>query len=217
LARVVEQAMDRDPARRFAAADELARALRTTVPAGEVRLPGPAAGPRPPADVEAATSLTRTYGPRPPRPEPTAPRRRLPARAVVGGGLVAASLVYLVRGPLASDSGAACPAADPPPAGEGAQVVEGDVAGDGCVVQGAYQPQLLDDGTTRMVLTIPLDGVTKQIVLGGPGDGLLLGDWNCDGADTPGLYRSSSGQVQYFDVWPTVEQRTYQPDSITEV
>jgi hypothetical protein len=39
----------------------------------------------------------------------------------------------------------------------------------------------------------------------------VLGDWNCDGVDTPGLYRAV-GDVQYFDAWPRVEQQRYQPD-----
>src|SRR4029453_10551037 len=41
LAAVVERAMERDPERRFASAAALARALRATVPAGDIRLPRP--------------------------------------------------------------------------------------------------------------------------------------------------------------------------------
>lgn len=217
LARVVEQAMDRHPERRFATADELARALRTTVPAGEVRVPGPAATPR--HDTGGGTGLTRTFGPRPPRPQPAEARRRRRVPLVAAVGLVAAGAIYLVRGPLASEEGggADCPVVESPQAGPGGTVVEGDVTGEGCTVAGVFQSQTLPDGSTGMVLTIPLDGVTKQIGMGDVGDQLLLGDWNCDGVDTPGLYRAGTGLVQYFDVWPTVEQRSYQPDSTEEV
>jgi hypothetical protein len=48
--------------------------------------------------------------------------------------------------------------------------------------------------------------------MGDAGDRVVLGDWDCDGDDTPGLYRTATGVVDYFDVWPTVEQRSYQPD-----
>lgn len=219
LARVVEQAMARHPEQRFATADEMARALRATVPAGEARLPGPATAPRVEGD-EPGTGLTRTFGPRPPRPEPSAPgRRRVPLVAVVG--LVAATLLYLVRGPLASDDAggegsADCPGVERPGAVAGGQVVEGDVEGDGCIVYGTYQPQTLPDGSQGMILTIPLEGVDKQIGMGDQGDQLVLGDWDCDGVDTPGLYRTATGVVQYFDVWPEVEQRSYQPSSATQ-
>ena len=117
LARVVEQAMDRDPARRFAAADEMARALRASVPAGDVRVPGPASMGRGMAPADSGAGLTTTFGPRPPRPEPDASGRRrwLPAALVVTG-LVAAGGIALIRGPFASDDDPADCAEDGPPA-----------------------------------------------------------------------------------------------------
>jgi hypothetical protein len=232
LARVVERAMDRRPEDRFATADELARALRTTVPAGEVRVPGPATAaghPRDGGGEGAGTGMTRTFGPRPPRPEPAAPRRRSRARAVAlaVAGVAALGSIALLRGPLASGDGdgdggdggdgageraeTGCPAVASPVPAPGGQVVEGDVGGDGCRVAGVYQPGGLPGGGTAMVLTIRLDGADKRISLGRPGDQLVLGDWNCDGVDTPGLYTAATGEVRYFDVWPTVEQRSYRP------
>ncbi len=218
LARVVEQAMDRDPAQRFAAADEMARALRASVPAGDVRVPGPASMGRGIAPADSGAGLTTTFGPRPPRPEPDASGRRrwLPAALVVTG-LVAAGGIALIRGPFASDDDAADCVEDGPPAQSAtAQVVRGDVDGDGCAVAGVYQLQPLPSGTTGMVLTIPLGGTDKQIGLGEAGDQVVLGDWNCDGVDTPALYRRAAGEVQYFDVWPSVEQRSYQPDAVED-
>ena len=220
LARVVERAMDRAPERRFATADELARALRAAVPAGEVRVPGPATAVRPDAGEpsDPGASLTRSYGPRPPRPardQGPRRRRRRPSGATVGAlvgvVLVAAVAWYVGRGPQPADEASRCAPADPPAADAGAQVVEGDVAGDGCTVRGVYQAQTLPDGGEGMVLTIALGGVSKQIGLGAGGDQLALGDWDCDGTDTPGLYRVAEGVVDYFDVWPTVERRSYRP------
>ena len=225
LARAVERAMARRPDERFASADELARALRTTVPAGEARVPGPATA-RPPGDG-ASTGLTRTFGPRPPRPDAEASRgggrRRLAVLAAVG--LVAAGLIALVRGPLASDDDdgtaqADCPEVPIPDLGSeapDAQVVEGDVTGDGCTVAGVYGRRTLTDGSTAMVLSITLDGDPVQIQLGTVGDQLLLGDWDCDEVDTPGVYQAAAGVVQYFDVWPSVTQQAYPPSASEQV
>ena len=214
LAAVVERAMDRDPERRFASADDLARALRTTLPAGDVRVPGPAAGGA--ADGGDPPGATRTFGPRPPRPEPEGPRRkpgRVPVLAAVGLGV--AGLLFLLRGPLSSDDGDGpdCPEDEPAAASgsRGAVEVEGDPEGDGCPTVGVYQPETVA-GTERMVLSIRIDGDRQRIAIGEPGDQLVLGDWDCDGVDTPGLYRTSAGDVQYFDAWPRVEQQRYQPD-----
>jgi hypothetical protein len=226
LADVVERAMARRPEQRFATADELARALRTTVPADEIRLPGPAApadgpgsgrGVGSPAD-ESDARLTTTFGPRPPRREPEKParrRRRLPL-AVGAVGLAAVGGIAAVRGPLASDSGDldACQEEFAIAGRPDDQTVQGDVDGDGCTVIGSYGLRDLPGGPA-MVLSIPIAGEHQRFAMGVPGDQLVLGDWDCDGVDTPGLYRASQGEVQYFNVWPTVAEQTYRPD-VTE-
>ena len=38
-------------------------------------------------------------------------------------------------------------------------------------------------------------GSVKQFFYGNPGDFPILGDWNCNGVDTPGMYRQSDGFV----------------------
>ena len=43
------------------------------------------------------------------------------------------------------------------------------------------------------------DGVATSFYYGNPGDVPLSGDWNCDGIDTPGLYRQSDGYVYLRD------------------
>ncbi|HZA76667.1 MAG TPA: serine/threonine-protein kinase [Acidimicrobiales bacterium] len=228
LAVVVERAMDRDPEQRFASADDFARALRATLPADEIRLPGPAASPgaalglggEGDAAAGGSAGATRTFGPRPPRREPeVAPRRwgrRIPASAAVV--LAAAGLLFVVRGLVSSDDSddggeaiGACPDVEEPVAGPAALVVAGDPEGDGCPTTGVYQPEDVG-GTERMILTITIDGDSQRIAIGAPGDQLVLGDWDCDGTDTPGLYRAAAGEVQYFDVWPEVERHRYQPD-----
>ncbi len=39
------------------------------------------------------------------------------------------------------------------------------------------------------------DGSTNTFYYGNPGDYPMVGDWDCDGVDTPGLYRQSDGYV----------------------
>ena len=39
------------------------------------------------------------------------------------------------------------------------------------------------------------NGATTSFYYGNPGDYPMVGDWNCDGIDTPGLYRQSDGYV----------------------
>jgi hypothetical protein len=39
------------------------------------------------------------------------------------------------------------------------------------------------------------NGATTSFYFGNPGDFPIMGDWDCDGIDTPGLYRRSDGFV----------------------
>jgi lysophospholipase L1-like esterase len=43
------------------------------------------------------------------------------------------------------------------------------------------------------------DGVATSFYFGDPGDYPVTGDWDCDGTDTPGLYRQSDGYVYLRD------------------
>ncbi len=54
---------------------------------------------------------------------------------------------------------------------------------------------VLHNGTTGQWVYRSLDGTLSSIYYGVPGDVAFMGDWNCDGVDTPGLYRRSDGYV----------------------
>ena len=51
------------------------------------------------------------------------------------------------------------------------------------------------DSASAFWLLLRADGTTAEFTLGDPGDTPLLGDWDCDGIQTPGAYRPSTGQV----------------------
>ena len=53
---------------------------------------------------------------------------------------------------------------------------------------------LVDPSQGRWYLRDEL-GVVSSFFYGAPGDYPFMGDWNCDGIDTPGLYRQSDGFV----------------------
>ena len=52
---------------------------------------------------------------------------------------------------------------------------------------------MLHDPTTGVWRFFNSKGTQGQFYFGNPGDYGFMGDWNCDGVDTPGLYRRSDG------------------------
>jgi hypothetical protein len=56
-------------------------------------------------------------------------------------------------------------------------------------------PAVVHDESTGQWKYFYSNGTTKVIYFGNPGDVGFMGDWNCDGVDTPGLYRQSDGYV----------------------
>jgi len=84
---------------------------------------------------------------------------------------------------------------------EGATELEGDLTGDGCLHQVVW------DGRVMRFWLDPTDPAARRYDFseadGSPAAGqMLLGDWNCDGVDTPALYRPSNGVVAYFSEVP---------------
>ncbi|MGH9137596.1 MAG: hypothetical protein ACRD0G_11195, partial [Acidimicrobiales bacterium] len=104
----------------------------------------------------------------------------------------------------ADDPMPACPATTPPAVPPGGVVVQGDHDGDGCPT-----PAVWADG----VLTI--DG--QRYGIGRPGDEIRLGDWDCDGIDTPRLFRPATGGDLVFNQWPTSELRVISAAPGTEI
>ncbi len=54
---------------------------------------------------------------------------------------------------------------------------------------------MVDPGTGAWHLRDPVAGAITSFLFGNPGDVPFMGDWNCDGVETPGLYRQSDGFV----------------------
>lgn len=202
-----------DPADCRAADDTPAGLQDAPVPAR----PGPSAGSSdgPVLDpgvmgVDAQPRGTRSFGPRPPRPEPASLRRRRLPTGVVVVALVAAAggSALWARGrpdhrparrevavEAAGGEGRACPRLPPIEVPAGAQALTADVRGDGCPVPVVWDGQVMRYRVERS------EPAPRRLLLeaarGGAGQ-LLLGDWDCDGADTPAYYQPGTGAVSYF-------------------
>jgi hypothetical protein len=61
-------------------------------------------------------------------------------------------------------------------------------------VAGGDSPGLVDPATGVWWIT-DVESDTRSFYFGNPGDLPFMGDWDCDGVDTPGLYRQSDGYV----------------------
>jgi hypothetical protein len=201
LAAVVERAIAREPGARFGSAEELAAALRSAAGTATPALPGlPASA----GSAVAGGPGTRTFGPRPPRPEPPSPppprRRRAVVATVVLVTVAVAGGAAVVLAGGSDDADEPAPPCDEAalPVPDGAQTASGDVGG-GCTTTAVYA-----DAGGQMVLSVRLedgDAEPARYGLGQPGDRLLLGDWECDGVDTAALYRPSTGEVIEFASW----------------
>lgn len=229
LAAVVDACLARDPARRPPTSEALAQALRGSVDPREIVLPGVALGstddgPDSPAALAGLAAdqdggeggenprATRAFGPRPPQPTEDQARRRpllsgLVVLALLGGaaagGLwirsrldaeqvpqdVTAPAVRTARGKACPD----LPTLEVPP---GATELEADFRGAGCAVQVVW------DGQVMAFRLSTDDDEPRRYDFGGRRGQLLVGDWNCDGAESPALYETSTGRVLYFPYVP---------------
>lgn len=230
LAEVVEAGFARDPAVRPRTADDLAHALRSAVAASTIALPGVArlsdglvevTGTG--ASAEAAVGAvhhTRPFGPRPVRfaGAVAAPRRRWVAVGVLA--LIASGLLSFVLtresgpdGDRPTSTASGAPRSGPPDCpnlpeiavGPGGSRLEADFRGDGCVVPVVW------DGAVAQFRLSPADATPrrydfKKLLGAAPvrqeGGRLLIGDWDCDGVDSPALYNPATGIVHYFGAIP---------------
>jgi len=178
--------------------------------------PGRPVGAGQPGEGRAGGPPTRSFGPRPPRPEPAAPAEapwRWVAPAAIALLVVPVVAVALLQSrrdtspapaietarPLAApspmtESTAGCQAIVAPTAGPDETVLVGDLDGSGCRSWVRWRGNVLD-------AALDPDAPPRAYEVGVPGDALALGDWDCDGSETPGLYRPSSGEVFLFDDW----------------
>ena len=69
--------------------------------------------------------------------------------------------------------------------------------------------------TTAELTVVTEDGPVRYRV-GAPGDALVIGDWDCDGIDTPGLYRPTTGETFLFDDWAHDEALAATPGPVLE-
>jgi hypothetical protein len=196
LTSLLDSARSADPRSRPDAAS-FAAALRAR--AGELARP-----PAPPLAVE--STPTRTFGPRPPSSAADAAVTRSHPGVIAAAAVLAVALAAVV-GPWRSSDGAEHIApVVPPPCAEpsthaapGAVVLRGDLDGTGCTSEVVWTRTLAE-------ARVPQPHGDARYLLGRPGDALLLGDWDCDGTDTPALYRPTTGEVFLFDGWAGGEQ-----------
>jgi hypothetical protein len=77
-------------------------------------------------------------------------------------------------------------------------------AAPGSAVQTTYEVDISGDGCPEQAV-VTADGVVEiggeRWAVGEPGDIVALGDWDCNGASTPALYRQASGDVFVFTEW----------------
>jgi len=161
---------------------------------------------------------TRVFGPRPPVTEDQ-PRR---GRPLLTGAVVVALIVAAVVGGLwARDrlddsqdptkvaidgrpaSGAECPDLEPIEVPPGAEETTADFNGDGCPVQVVW------DGTVMRFRLKESDRRPRRFEFESAQRGsgqLLIGDWDCDGTESPAYYQPATGSVAYFPYVPERER-----------
>ncbi len=226
LAELVERAISRNSSERPASVEEFADELRASVDAVAVQLPGTPAeaverGEHPRSvgvGAEPGMYGTRMFGPRPPRPNPEtarpAPRRAVAIALLCGLVLVLAGAAWLRRGdrdigrprpaPLPTRVAPPCPTLPKLPVTPRARRFKVDVNGDGCPVPAAW------DGRVLALRFEPRERHPRYYEIGSPSDVLLFGDWDCDRAETPALYRPREGKVIYVNTFGRqVGDKTY--------
>ncbi len=190
LQTLADQAAAHDPALR-PTARALATAIAEAVP--EARLQVSEVKDRNPSAIGAVARVTHTSGEsRRHRPsQPVGRHLRQRPRRPVPIVAVALSLALALALALAATIGADLASTVPKqPTNEPACAA---VTNASPQTKGCPQPY------GRSGTSLHLDGQTYTV--GGPGDRVAVGDWDCNGTMTPGLVRPSTGEVFLFRTW----------------
>lgn len=139
------------------------------------------------------TGVTRSFGPEPPRDEHSDPERR------VGG---ARSVLALVAVAIVAVLGFGSEWLFAGSAGERVAATDGNDRGDQVVRAATTMARSSAswDSTTGTLRVDAGDEATSWQI-GRAGDLAAVGDWNCDGVATLGVYRPSTGSWFAFDSW----------------
>lgn len=218
LVAVVERAVARQPVYRFPSAEALREALEPFASLDEPTRPHAVVAPRDEDPVDRTATVQWGAG-APGTPAPTGRRRPPWGRPVLAAAAVVALLAAggLWLSGRGGDSPSAATAASPGPveaqprqapprcAGvedpvEQGQVLEADVDGRGCALPLVVTEEIVD-GVPTVVVMVPPDASTLagRYAIGEAGGQVVVGDWDCDGTDTPGLVRPADGEVFLFD------------------
>lgn len=220
LAAAIEQAVAPQPADRYATAEPLRQALAAFESLDEPTLAHGMAAPGSEGSVDDHDTATLAAGA---AQADVAPHRSRPAwagRALAG--LAAVAVVVLAglwlagwgqdaprQASTTSAEGEQTSPRWPPPRCAGVddpvaqgEVLEADVDGRGCALPVLVTEELVDDQPTVVVMVPAGAGaLAGRYALGEAGDevAVVIGDWDCDGSDTPAVVHTSDGEVFQFD------------------
>jgi len=139
------------------------------------------------------STTTRAFGPRP-APEPIRrsehPTRRRPWVLVLAGALMTGAIVAEFMTGGSARSGDAASSTEPAT----------------LMVERTAQETLAHaeatwDSSTGVITLETASGLATRLAAGKPGDLAAIGDWSCDGTETLGVYRPTSGNWFTFDSW----------------
>lgn len=192
-------------------------------PSGPPPGPPPDAGPRSGSAGSEGDSGTRRFGPRPDAaPAAATTDRRRPAWALPVVATMALVPVVVVVWLLLANGGdgpaSAGSTTDPAPTATGTPrtapdrcdgvaepaaadvVLDADVDGRGCALPLGVDTEEVD-GEPMQVLTVPesAGAVAGRYALAAADDVVVVGDWDCDGTETPGVHRPADGRTFLYD------------------
>lgn len=202
-----------DPPSRRPTARRLAAAITATVPDALLRSPAATSSAAPSLEEDPIEALRSTVVA---TSDPARPRLPLLAGAAAAVVLVA---VGGVRSLDPGGTGSTVPTAVRPTSTSTADLppttttTRPEVPPRPCVVLPGTAPG--GCASVQVAGTTVLSGQVRYEV-GEPGDELVLGDWDCDGAATPALLRPATGHVFVFPAWAVADDVVVPPAARVE-